>query len=315
MNVGTFVHVVEVASFPPGYFLENFVVRKNGSLLVTALSHKELWYIPPERGELVEPVLLYTFDMMPMGIVETEPDVFYVATGQPGRARVYRVDLRDWTLELPVSPHVVLELESGVGMVNGACLAGPKTILVADCYAGKIWRIDLEDNGMSATAREWLRHDSMMHDPLGPMPDQPGVNGVRYAAKSHTLYYTNTAQTLFMRIAVDPHTLDPKGEPELVATGMMGDDFCIDEESGVALVTTHRENTLDRVALTPDGNPGPRDSVVGDPVIDLMIGPTSAAWSRKSSEHGRVAYVITDGGIKAPMPDGLRPAKVLRVTL
>jgi hypothetical protein len=314
MNVGTSVHVVEVASFPPGYFLENFVMRANGSFLVTVLSHKQLWYIPPERGALVEPVLLYTFDMMPMGIVEAEPDVFYVATGK-GRARLYRFDLRDWTPEVPLSPHVVLELEDGVGMVNGSCLLGPKTILVADCYAGKIWRIDLEGNGMSATAREWLRHDSMAHKPQGPMPDQPGVNGVRYAAKTHTLYYTNTAQQLFMRVAVDPHTLDPAGEPELVATGMMGDDFCIDEESGVALVTTHRENTLDRVSLTPDGNPGPRDSVIGDPVFDLMIGPTAAAWSRKPSEHGRVVYVTTDGGIKAPMPDGLRAAKVLRVTL
>ena len=80
MNVGTSVHVVEVASFPPGYFLENFVIRTNGSLLVTVLSHKELWYIPPEREALVDPVLLYSFDMMAMGIVEAEPDVFYVAT-------------------------------------------------------------------------------------------------------------------------------------------------------------------------------------------------------------------------------------------
>ena len=76
-----------------------------------------------------------------------------------------------------------------------------------------------------------------------------------------------------------------------------------------------RENTLDRVSLTPGSNPGPRDSVVGDPVINLMIGPTAAAWSRNPSEHGHVAYVTTDGGIKSPMPDGLRPAKVLRVTL
>jgi hypothetical protein len=315
MNVGTSIHVVEVASFPPGYFLENFVVRTNGSLLVTVLSHKQLWYIPPERGELVEPVLLHTFDMMAMGIVETEPDVFYVAAGQPGRARLYRFDLRDWSPELPVSPHVVIDLEERVGMVNGACLVGPKTMLIADCFASKIWRIDLQDNGMSATAREWLRHDSMAHDPQGSMPDQPGVNGVRYAAKTHHIYYTNTAQQRFMRVAVDPHTLDPAGEPELVATGMMGDDFCLDEENGVALVTTHRENTLDRVSLTPASNPAPRDSVLGNPVMDLMIGPTSAAWSRKPSEHGRVAYVTTDGGIKEPMPDGLRPAKVLRVTL
>jgi hypothetical protein len=35
------------------------------------------------------------------------------------------------------------------------------------------------------------------------------------------LYYTSTAQKLFMRVAVDPVTHEPAGEPELVAAGPM----------------------------------------------------------------------------------------------
>jgi len=40
-------------------------------------------------------------------------------------------------------------------------------------------------------------------------PPQPGVNGVRYSAKTGYLYYTSTAQKVFMRVPVDPATLDP----------------------------------------------------------------------------------------------------------
>jgi hypothetical protein len=307
--------ITEVASFPPNYFLENIAVRKDGSLLVTALFHRELWYIPPFRGNTVEPVHLHTFELLGMGIVEAEADVFYVSTGVVSRGCLLRFDLRDWSPGQSVEPEVVLDFSESVGMLNGSCLIGPKVILLADCFAGLIWRVDLSADGKAATVHKWLQHDSMAHNPNGSMPDQPGVNGVRYASKSHYLYYTSTARKLFMRIPVDPRTLDPAGEPELVAAGMMGDDFCIDEERGLAYITTHRENTIDCVSLTSDENTGPRQGVIGTPVVDLMIGPSAAAWGRDSHDYGRVAYVTTDGGFKAPMPDGVRPAKVLRVEL
>jgi sugar lactone lactonase YvrE len=97
-------------------------------------------------------------------------------------------------------------------------------------------------------------------------PPQPGVNGIRFAAGSNTVYYTSTAQKLLMRVYVDPTTHEPASEPELVASGTMSDDFCIDEDAGVAYVTTHRENTIDRVPLAPGGPHAPRQIVAGDPL-------------------------------------------------
>ena len=35
-----------VAAFPKNYFLENLAIRADNSVLVTALNHKELWYVP-----------------------------------------------------------------------------------------------------------------------------------------------------------------------------------------------------------------------------------------------------------------------------
>jgi hypothetical protein len=123
---------------------------------------------------------------------------------------------------------------------------------------------------------------------------------------------TSTGQKLFMRVRVDPQTHDPEGTPELVDHGTMADDFCIDEDVGVAYVTTHRENTIDRVPLKP--KTGQRRSVAGQPFNELLLGPSSAAWSRVPGEYSRVAYFTTDGGQTAPPPDNIvRSAKVLRV--
>ena len=44
------VALTPVAYFPEGYFLENLAVRADGSVLVTTVTHQELWYVPgPER--------------------------------------------------------------------------------------------------------------------------------------------------------------------------------------------------------------------------------------------------------------------------
>jgi hypothetical protein len=146
-------------------------------------------------------------------------------------------------------------------------------------------------------------------------PEQRGVNGIRYAAKLGYLYYTATAKTLFMRVPVNPETLDAIGEPERVSAGRMADDFCIDEDAGVAYVTTHRENTIDCISLDPAKN-SERYIVAGDPFTEELIGPSSAAWSRAPAAYGKVAYCITDGGTASPLPDGVRrPAKLLRVEL
>jgi hypothetical protein len=152
-------------------------------------------------------------------------------------------------------------------------------------------------------------------DVLNLVPNQPGVNRVRYAAKTGYLYYTSTGQQLFMRVPVDPGTHDPAGDPEFVSGGTMADDFCLDEDAGVAYVTTHRQNTIDRVPLGT-GSSDARQIVAGEPFSEELIGPSSAAWGRRPGDYGRIAYVTTDGGLVAPPPDGIvRPAKLLQIEL
>jgi len=47
------------------------------------------------------------------------------------------------------------------------------------------------------------------------------------------LLHLDESRALYAR-AHRPDTQNPAGEPEFVAGGMMGDDFCIDQNAGVA---------------------------------------------------------------------------------
>lgn len=309
-----------VASFPQGYFLENLAVRFDGSILVTAFNQKELWYVPAPEAHIVDPVLVHTFDYLASAIVETDPDMFYISTSDAydtHASSLHRLDLTGWAPGDSVEPQIVLDFDGRARALNGGCLIAPAVLLIADSLAGCIWRVDLPTGeSHTATARLWLADPSMDYDPHSALtPVQPGVNGIRYAPSRDELYYTSTAQKLFMRVRVDPRTHEPASAPEFVSGGTMADDFCLDEDADVAYVTTHRENTLDRVRLHGVTD-SPREIVVGQPFNDLLVGPTSLAWSRAPGDYGRLTYITTEGGTTAPPPDHkVRPARLLRLKL
>ena len=221
------------ASFPKNYSLEKLIVRQDNSILVTVSDHGELWYVPPyDQTATGEPRLIHKFpDQPPLNLVEVETDLFYVHTSNiwtTHDSALHRLDLRTWSPGEPVYPLRVLDFPEPVGGLNGSCLLAPSVILIADSIAGLIWRVDLEPDGFSAKACIWLAHDNMAFEPKGIMPNQPGINGIRYAKKTAFLYYTSTVQRLFMRVRVNPATLEPAGLPEFVSGGRMADDFLID---------------------------------------------------------------------------------------
>ncbi len=310
---------LEVAAlFPVKSFLENLAIRTDNSIILTSLNTRELFYVPPfNGGRPVDPVLLHTFEQPTTGITEVEPDIFLVSSCNiytTHESFLHRLDLRGWAPGSLVRLEQVFRFPTEARGLNGSCLLAPGLLLVADCFAGLIWRVDFQSGAADLRAQVWLRHESMGYFPGELKPEQPGVNGVRYAARTHHLYYTATAKKLLMRVPVDAKTLEPAGEPELVVAGRMGDDFCLDEDAGVLYLATHRQNTIDRVSFNPGDNSGFTNSVAGDPFVNDLIGPSSGAWGRAPGEYGRVAFFTSDGGTASPPPDGPRPAKLLRVT-
>ena len=314
------VTLTQVAFFPQWYFPENLAVRADGSILVTDVLRKELWWVPrAEPAAVVEPVLVHTFDHPVTGIAEVAPDLFIVCVTEgytTHESHLARIDFTDWTPGTPVAPEVVYTFDDRVRALNGSCVLGPQVLAIADCFAALIWRVNLTDDARGATARVWLSDDTMADDPDSgvPPPPQPGVNGVRYGAQTGYLYYTSTAQKVFMRVPVDSSTLDPAGPPQFVAAIDNADDFCLDEDAGFAYVTRHRANTIDRVPLAPRHGSEVRH-IAGDPFDETLVGPSSAAWGRGPGEHGRVAYVTTDGGTTAPSQGVVRRAALLRIEL
>jgi hypothetical protein len=96
-----------IAEFSQGHFLENLAVRADNSVLITALNHKQLWYVPTHGTEPAEPVLLHTFDQLTLSLFEMEPDVFYLCTSNlytDHKSRLHRIDLRNWTVGSPIHP-------------------------------------------------------------------------------------------------------------------------------------------------------------------------------------------------------------------
>jgi hypothetical protein len=314
------VTLTPVAYFPESYFLENLAVRADGSTLITAVLQKELWYVPPaRRGSVAEPLLLRRFDHPVTGIVEIAPDVFVICLTEgytTHESWLVRVDLTGWAPGKHVSAETIYRFDDRARGLNGTCALGPGVLAIADCFAGLIWRLDLADEAHTVNARVWLAHDTMAFDPDSgvPPPPQPGVNGVRYSPRSGFLYYTSTAQKVFMRVAVNPFTHEPAGPPEFVAAIDNADDFCLDDETGFAYVTRHRANTIDRVPLQPRRGSEVRH-LIGDPFDEALVGPSSASWGRLPTEHGRVLYVTTDGGTTAPVNGIVRNAALLRVEL
>jgi hypothetical protein len=307
-----------VAKFPVGYFLENVAVRADGSMLVSELSKKGLWYVPaPTGGTPVQPVLIHTFDQPPFDIQETQPNVFYVDTSTyltTHHSYLQRVDLRHWKPGMPVPVQQVLTFPFPISAVNGSSVLAPNVLLVTDSADGLIWRVDLSAGGRKATARVWLK-DPSMNPGRQVVPPQPGINGIEYSAKTGYVYYTSTAQKLFMRVRVDPRTLKPAAAPELVAKGHLWDDFELDESAGVAYITTHRQNTIERVPLDPRSGQA-EQTLAGVPFDPQLVGPSDFAWGRGPGDAGSVAYITTDGGTTAPPPDGIiRPARLLRAEL
>ena len=305
-----------VAMFPTNYFLENLAVRGDDSVLVTVLNHNQLWFVPASNnGQPVEAELLFTVPHPAMGIVEVDPDVFYVSVSDIytwKESYLYRLDLNGWKPGQAVRPESVLRFPEPIRGLNGSCVLAPGIMLLADSWSGLIWRADLHVDGKPKPS-VWLEHASMGYVPTlyYDRIQLPGINGIQYSPKLGYVYYTATAKQLFMRVKVDPVSFNPVGDVEIVANGRF-DDFWIDQDAGFAYMARHTPNTIGRLALDPRENGSEIPNVAGNPFTDQFIGPSAGHWGRGREEYGRVAFVTTDGGTATPPPGGARPAKVIK---
>ncbi len=296
-------------------------MRGDGSVLVTAVLQKELWWRPRTRARsrLVDPVLLTPSSTSSRGSSRSSPSLHRQPERRVHDARIPsgRSTSTDWAPGRPgVDPRSSSPSTSRARGLNGSCLLGPGVMLVADSFAGLIWRIDLAGSAQARRPGSGWPTTRWRWTPTARSPRRRSRASTvsTTAPRTGYLWYTSTAQKVFMRVAVDPATLDPAGSPSSSppSTTPTTSAWTRTPGSPTSPVTGRTRSTGSR------WSPGTAARSATSPAIrstTALVGPSGVAWGRGPGDLGRVAYVTTDGGTTAP-PDGIvRRAALLRAEL
>ncbi|KAL6885752.1 hypothetical protein GGI43DRAFT_388874 [Trichoderma evansii] len=242
-------------SVQPSFF-ESIAACPNGSLLLTRQDVNELWEVDPATGTGKFIVTIPGVESL-TGFCKVSPHVYAVGAGiyhvaahegaVPGSFSLWIVDLNGTK---PQFCQVVKMPE--IGQLNGIATWNANTILAADSYFGKIYRINLVDGTYSVC----IDNDITNNPPQNPV--KMGANGIKvrsiggitYVGEAEVLARgvispDEAANTSFEAFASNnggthEHAASQSSSGVLVS-GFMPDDFCFDK-NGAAYVTTHPTN-------------------------------------------------------------------------
>ncbi|KAF4209090.1 hypothetical protein CNMCM8927_007457 [Aspergillus lentulus] len=322
--------VRDIFQFPDnGSFIDNVVVRPDGTLLLSRIDVPEVWSVDPQTGS---GALAYSFAQQSsditavFGITEIEHDVFAVVAGkfqlqgfaaEQGSFAVWRLDFNDdgnydvlevpwWgdgestlTKNTPSQVTKIVDIPEAKAL-GASTLYKPRHdaryLLIADSPDGMIWRVDL-DSGEYAVA---LQDESML-----PAPNAPpmGVNGIHVVGEY--LHYVSVTKKEYRRVKID-EMANADGPFELITSEINPDSFDIMDD-GTAFFATNPENTI--VKYTPEGKvvdfAGGKNSTV-------LPGPTCCVLDREA----QTLYVGTNGGLMAPVGGTYKePGKIAAISL
>lgn len=288
-------------------WIENLVVRDDGTLLVTRTDVPELWSVNPFSHTAS---LIYTFPAASgcVGILEYAPKVFAVmclevtlatATALPGSGIVWKVDLSK-PGSTPIISQIAALKESI--FLNGITLLD-ETALISDSTKGVIWRLNLHTGAHSIA----LSDPTMLPAPGAPIPI--GINGIK--VHRGYVYFTSTTQEKFCRV---PFNKDGRatGPVEVLATGSVQDDLILTRD-GRAYIATNSENTI------VEWKQGQKDFkvIAGNLNSSAVAGSTAVQFARKGNDiDEETLYVTTSGGLAAPVNGTFtEPGKVVKIML
>ena len=305
----TLVHILSFASlstqsslsrtvfqFPNPTWVENIASTRNGLLLVSILGKPELHAIDPfaTMNSSTTDTLLYTFPGVNTvtGITEYEPDIFVVGTANysltagatPGSSIAWKVDLSGGKrrfikiTDLPRTQYI-----------NGLAALSERIVLLADCNAGNIVRLDVESGEYDIV----IEGPAVASNPSTSLPG--GVNGMKIV--DSTLYFTNTQLGTVNRVDLDKRTGRVVGPFVTLANISVVDDLAVTDD-GTAFVARPFANVVERVMA------GRHVPIAGGQDSLEVAGATSATLGRTWRDRG-LLYVGTMGGVPNGGADGL----------
>lgn len=323
-------------------FFESIVSLPNGTLLVTRQDVPELWSLNPisKTGSCIAHIPAV---QSLTGLAELSADVYVVGGGTyrvanhegsvPGSYSIWLIDLSNPDASPAEKVRKVASVPE-IGQVNGVERWDEQTVLVADSYFGKVYRVDVG----SGTCEVCFEDEATTDAPGAPL--RMSVNGikVRWDAEQGRkyMYFTNTTRLGFYRVPVaadEGGKVQANGPVEILASGyfpaehvagtafealgvksehveegaapwFMPDDFCFAED-GTAFITSHPTNMVFR---TVKGGGVMR--IAGD-LKDWEVAAATACAFGKGEEDRGTLYVCTAGANVVPIDGKTEGAKVV----
>ncbi|KAJ5761743.1 uncharacterized protein N7511_005125 [Penicillium nucicola] len=307
------VKVETLFQFPEnGSWIDNLVLRSDGSLLLTRLDVPEVWSVNTTKGNAT---LAYSFPNVTscFGISEIADDIFAVVVGNfstttykpdAGSFSLQKIDFSQTNSEMDERASQFPNASQIAVLPDAQALNGmttfsqnPDLVLIADSPKGAVWKVNTKTGDYSVA----LNDTTMLPAKGQALP--LGINGLKMV--EDYLYYSSTTRMEFCRVKVDEE-VKPIGEYEVIASGFLPDNLDVNED-GMAYIATDPQNSV--VRITPSGQ---ISLVAGGQLSTEMPGPTST----RLSDDRKTLYVGTSGGQVAPVLGTFKePAKVVKITL
>lgn len=298
-----------VRRFPDGTALENLAVRNDGTILMTSLYTREIFYVDPQN-----PANVYSIASFPPGdtftsIAEHGNDIFYVVSTsfQPvshaptsaDTEKVWSFNMSQYSgsgnTSLPFT--LVANITRG-GFLDGlTSVDGTDYLLATDAEQSVIWRIN------TVTGAYDVSLNSSALAPVGTGAVLPngtvGANGVVYRAPY--AFFSNTRQKTYGRYVVDSVGRAVVGTLETLGNGTVIDDLQPVRGDGLGAYLT--APVVDQIVYA--SGTGQKIPIAG------VGGPTSVRWGRTKQDWNTL-YISTTGNntAYAGVSD---PAAVLKV--
>ncbi|KAK5045222.1 hypothetical protein LTR84_009555 [Exophiala bonariae] len=319
-----------IATFPVGTFLENLAVRANGSLLVASMLAGEIYFLDPHATD-VQSTICRLHQFVPENVAQDNPepgawgggmmcaaivedtrteDVFYALSGIHGQAGswgVYKLDLRFFDSDGTTKVQKHATVPWALWLNGAAFIPGTSKLVMAESLGGRLSSLDVDTGDVEI----WL--DNNLLDKLTDRAEWPAANGLKFNGEN--VYVTNSDRGLLLRARFDGITGKCIGDKVTVmAEGCAGDDLAFDIEGNVYVATNPNQTVLKFFGVRAPGAERVEDRfiVAGGFECTETAGPTAVAFGRTSGDEQSL-YVVTTGGLLAPIGEAPGPARVLRV--
>jgi sugar lactone lactonase YvrE len=273
----------QIAAFPVNTFLESIAISPDNTLFVTSHFNGKVFRI----GSDGVPVIHAAIEGKATGLVFTaDGNLLLTAWNAENVSTVFTISPQGEVAVLVTMPDAIF--------LNGLTPLMGDRYLIADSYRGAIWELNVAQK----TARIWLEHPVLARRSADS--EFPAVNGLKIYGNA--LYASNTEKMQLVKIPIQAD--GQPGEPEIFLRSVNLDDFAFDQD-GNLYSTTHVYNSV--IKITPDGNV----TTIAQ-AEQGMTGSTALAFGQTEDDCTGV-YVVTNGGMSFPPPDGVEPAKVVRL--